>query len=366
MTISKTTPYLNSRLKKTENGAKILILEDKATGSNADSHPQKATENAQRAVPETNIYMMNRITRDPSPKATSSIQNYIIEKTITCYDSYALSFEKIAKEKDPPNAISISQSISEFTLLKEIVNKQSLFYKIATTKEKERLFWGTDEKNIDLNVPQTETYIDESLEAGKAEINQSKSKLEAQVAKLKKEKNIAVLTSVGNYADDLAYMKEKYPDLRKHNKMFMPIEFEKNEGENFLAGVKGVIGVGASKDDGTLKEFSSRGEHTVLTLAEPYSDQGDSGTSFTTPAATAKVADLINKGMTVDRAIKTLKDQGKKMTNEEGDTYTFLPPELFSGRENYGTGISKQDRPSTQLENKKKGDVLNTGENERA
>jgi hypothetical protein len=366
MTISKTNPYLNSTLKKTKNGAKILILEDQARGSNADPHPQKAAENAQKAVPETNIDMMNRITRDPSPKATSSIQNYIIEKTIIFYDSYALNFEKIAKEKDPPNAISISQSISEFTLLQEIVNKQSLFYKIATTKEKERLFWGTNEKNVDLNVPQAETYIDESLEAGKDQINQSKSKLEAQVAKMKEEKKIAVLTSVGNYADDLAYMKEKYPDLRKYNKMFMPIEFEKNEGENFLAGVKGVIGVGASKDDGTLKEFSSLGEHTVFTSVEPYSDQGDSGTSFTTPPVTSKVAELINKGMTVDEAVAYLKNQGKKMKNEEGDTYTFLPPKLFSGKETYSKGIPKQYRPSTQLESKKKENLLNSGESQQA
>ncbi len=194
----------------------------------------------------------------------------------------------------------------------------------------------------------------------------SKSKLEAQVAKMKEEKKIAVLTSVGNYADDLAYMKEKYPDLRKYNKMFMPIEFEKNEGENFLAGVKGVIGVGASKDDGTLKKFSSRGEHTVFTSVEPYSDQGDSGTSFTVSPVASKVAELINKGMTVDQAIKTLKDQGTKMKNDEGDTYTYLPPKLFSGKAKYGKGIPKQERPSIQLENKKKGDVLNSGENERA
>jgi hypothetical protein len=352
-------------IRNTRNGAKIIILEDSAKGSNASYHPQRAAENAQRALPETNIEMMNRITKNPSPKATSSIQNYIIEKTIIGYDSYALNLEKIAKEKDPPNAISISQSLSEFTLLQEIINQQSSFNQIATIKEKERLFWGTDKKNVDLNVPQTETYIDESLEAGKTRINESKLNLEAEVAKLKK-KNIDVLTSVGNYADDLADMKEKYPDLRKYNKMFMPIEFEKNEGENFLAGVKGIIGVGASEDDGTLKKFSSLGENTVLTSVEPYADQGDSGTSFTTPAVASKVAELINKGMTVAQAIKTLEDQGTKMTNEEGDTYTYLPPKLFSGKEKYDTGIPKQDRPSTQLKNKRKGDTLNSGQHERA
>ncbi len=111
MTIRKTNPYLNSTLKKTENGAKILILEDDAK---THPHPQKAAENAQRALPETNIEMMNRITGDPSPKATSSIQNYIIVKTIRFYDNYTTNFQKIAKEKDPPNAISISQSIRTY------------------------------------------------------------------------------------------------------------------------------------------------------------------------------------------------------------------------------------------------------------
>jgi hypothetical protein len=61
-----------------------------------------------------------------------------------------------------------------------------------------------------------------------------------------------------------------------------------------------------------------------------------------------------------------LKNQGKKMKNEEGDTYTFLPPKLFSGKETYSKGIPKQYRPSTQLESKKKENLLNSGESQQA
>ena len=109
-----------------------------------------------------------------------------------------------------------------------------------------------------------------------------------------------------------------------------PILFEKNEGENFLTSVDGVIGAGTSESNGKLTKYSSRGQHTMFTAVVPYTDQGETGTSFSPVAS--KVAELINKGMTVAQAIKTLENQGSKMTNNEGDTYTYLPPKLFSGK----------------------------------
>jgi hypothetical protein len=352
MTVSKTNPYLNSTLKKTENGGKILVLETNAESPNI--HADMVVENFERAIPGTKTKRKNSMTNTGSVKIKgSSVKDWIIEDVVGYYNIYAKKFKEIAKEKNSINVVSISEAMSESLILKNTLKKSEEFFAIATQEEKKNLWSSEESETPMLNLFAIESYIDESLDAGKPKIDQAKKELEIEVAKLKKEKNIAVLAGVANEEEFINMLESKTPIL-----------FEKNEGENFLTSVEGVIGAGTSESNGKLTKYSSRGQHTMFTAVVAYADQGDSGTSFSPVAS--KVAELINEGMPVAKAIKTLENQGTKITNEEGDTYTFLPPKLFSGKEKYDTGIPKQDRPSTQLKNKQKGDTLNSGQHERA
>ena len=241
------------------NGGTVLVLENIRKGPNVNPHSIMVAENAERAVSETNIDTMDKVI-DKSPADESGIQNFIIEKVENFYKRYTMSFEEITQSKEDVNVVNISEGVDEYSLLEVLDKYKSIFLKMATPEEKARLFSNTTDKETDLNLSEAETYIDESLEAGKDRINKAKADLEEKVEKLKT-KNIAVVTSVGNNAEDIAVLGTGLipPSITKDNNNFSGIQFEKNEGENFLASVKGIIGVGESKvnGNGKLTESSS-------------------------------------------------------------------------------------------------------------
>ena len=297
-----------------------------------DPHAQKVADNAIRAVPITQT-SFSSIPHKSDPKG--SIQESLIRQRVDFYNSYTEQFKAIANKQELPDAVNISEASSELITLADLVYHPSFYFSYATDVEKQALFENPKDRYSPFKIQQLEAYIDQSYRKGKDRIDASKIKLEKEVEHLK-EKGTAVVVAVGNDEDSLKYLRIKY----------IGIELDKNEGENFLASVKGVIPVGASTRDGRFTDYSSRGEHILFSTIVPNADLGQEGTSLTAPAVGALLAKIMkDKHMTVDEAVAYLKQEGVEMKDKKEsivvaylkgqgmeikeDTYTYLPTELF-------------------------------------
>ena len=305
-------------------GAKVLILEQNASRS---SHAQEVSANAKRAVSNTETSFKSNEFKFPDE--ASSIKDYLIKSKVSSYDLYTQDFKDINAQKDRPNAINISESLSESYFLKHFINNKSYLFNMATAEEKQKLFENPNDPNSDLKIVESEEYIDQSFQAGKTEIDEAKSKLEAEVQRLK-ENRIAVVACISNQGGRLATLQAEYPN----------IQFEKNEGQNFLGEIKGVVLVGASKEYGPLTDYSSYGPNMTFSTTVPNADLDKKGTSLTSPAIAAAIGTLIANGMTPDEAIAFLKKKGRSMADGHGNAYTYVAKEALAETATGSTAIA--------------------------
>ncbi len=358
-----------NNMKVHPNGAKVLILEEDA--ANGDLHAGMVEENGSRSAPGTNFSRKNGNIRLFEGKPGSGLKQDIQRTYLNYFKDNTKWFQEIAKMRgnERPDAVNISQGLSELTLLNTYMDNPET-KELMTNTEKAELVQevllppmpgsklpASNQPITIINLLKLEAYIDESLEEIKPELDKAKKDLTKEVQNLK-ELRIPILTAIGNDKKLISSMRNAGVDI------------EENEGIDPIAEGTGIISVGATSRNGKLTDYSTRSKEVAFGLEVPYNDQKDAGTSFTAPAFAALIGKYLkeNPDKSVEEAIAHFKNKGRAMKDDQGNTYTNLDVISLYGKLDMPKGRDSRNRPSKIHENLEKWleQQQNSGINEQA
>ena len=343
-------PALNN-IQIHKNGAKVLILEHDAENG---LHAGMVEENASRAVPGTNFSRKNGNVRLLEGKPGSGLKQDIQRTYLNYFKDNTKWFQEIAKLQgnERPDAVNISQGLSELSLLNIYMDNPETT-ELMTNTEKAELVQevllppmpgsklpASNQPITMINLIKLEAYIDESLEEIKPELDKAKKDLKKEVQNLK-ELRIPIITAIGNDNELLLNLK------------LAGLDIEEDEGIDRIADT-GPISVGATSRNGKLTDYSTRSKHVSFGLEVAYGDQGDAGTSFTSPYLAALIGKYLkeNPDKSVADAIEHFTNKGRTMKDDQGNTYTNLDVISLYGKLDMPKGKKAKDRPSTIQQNK--------------
>ncbi|XVJ52218.1 MAG: S8 family serine peptidase [Vampirovibrio sp.] len=340
-TIKNPNPYTPYTMPKPPMDSKrptVLVLETNATKSD---HASKVSENLKATNPEVNIQFQDGSIenwKNSFAFRSTSLENYIFSKITATLQDRTGDFKAIAKDKQKPDVINISQAVSPLSVLEYMLEENpDTLYAVANSEERKSLFDPLnipDENRMNQNKPneiRVEAYIDEVMEKRKSEIDKIKADYR-KAAKVLKDQGTAIVVASGNDKSDLAKFKKAMPS----------IQFEKDETKNVLACPE-VIVVGASGKNGKSADYSNQGPEVDINTTPAYPD--DFGTSFSAPVIAGEIAKIKheNPKMSVDEALAALKQKGRLVKDPDGD---FIYVDTIGTNGTLEPKKRKRDRPS--------------------
>jgi hypothetical protein len=296
----------------------VALLEESFRGAAHAKEVQKAVE----SLPFDNGVEFHSVhQQEPYKFKTFSLENMFKNRSQSM-DTLVKRLGTINPQQTKAHAVNISMGgnwvAPQIAMLKSVLPESPLPQSDEFVRNNPELFYINPVTSLAELYPQqvfetSKVFIKEN----KGALQKSESHMAQKVAELRKH-NIPVFVASGNSNKGIkAYEKlllggTSIPEYMIKNQLHVP----------------GVISVGASKADGTLKPYSTHYKGVRYTAPMPKGSK-EEGTSLSTPQVAAAGAYLIDeKHYTVDEMLNYLDGIGKPMkTTVNGVTYpyTFLP-----------------------------------------
>ena len=297
-------------------GGSIVILEPSAGES---EHSQEVTQAlAHQGYNPQNVSYVDAfqhtdpsklLTPPPGQSGQAEVDNVLDFSLPQLLQSSAKTLEAV--DPSQTSVVSASYGITEMQMLNNMMTLFRSSDEFFTPEAKELIATQGVFDPV-----KTEAYIDEYLERKAPEIQEAQGQYQAQVQRLT-DAGVPVVVAAGNNGKELKSVPEMFPE----------IQFEADEGTNFLS-VDEAISVAATTPDGQVAEYSSMNE-SVDFATVPNSQT--EGTSFSAPVVAGLIDDLKNQGLNSQQAIGLIQQNAERRQAESGIAYNFVSRETVSG-----------------------------------